>query len=73
MNELIEIITQRTPLNADQAREVIQVVVDHFKARLPAPIAAQLDGLLAGGSANPGGDLLGAVEGELGHLFGGGR
>lgn len=70
MNELIEAITSRTPLNAQQAQEVVQVVVDYLKSRLPAPIGTHIDSLLAGGTGL-GGDLLGTIEGGLGGLFGG--
>lgn len=70
MNELIEAITSRTSLNAQQAQEVVQVVLDFLKTRLPGPLAAHLDSLLAGGGS-AGGDVLGAIEGGIGSLFGG--
>jgi hypothetical protein len=49
MDELIKLITQKTGISADQARQAVTVVVDFLKKKLPAPIAAQIDGVLKGG------------------------
>ena len=49
MDELIKQITQKTGISADQARQAITVMVDYLKKHLPAPVAAQIDGILSGG------------------------
>ncbi len=60
MDELVKLIVQKTGISEDQARQAVSVVVGYLKDRLPAPIAAQVDGILN----NPG------VAGALGGLFG---
>ena len=71
MDELIKQITQRTPLNAAQAAQVVEMVVGFLKERLPAPMAAQVDTLLAGGGSALGGAM--DMLGNLGGMFGGER
>ncbi len=60
MDELVKLIVQKTGISEVQARQAVSVVVGYLKDRLPAPIAAQVDGILN----NPG------VAGALGGLFG---
>jgi len=74
MNELINIVVQRTGLSPEQSQQAVQAVLDFLKTKLPAPIATHLDALLSGGASDLGGletevgDLL---KGKLGGLFGG--
>jgi len=63
MDELVKQITAKTGISEDQARQAIGVVVDFLKQHLPAPIAAQVDGVLKGGG-------LPDVSKGLGGLFG---
>ena len=53
MNELIGRVAERSGINAEQARTAVETVVAHLKDKLPEPVAAQVDGLLAGGSDGP--------------------
>lgn len=46
MDQLVQQIAAQTGLSTDQAREVVQTVVSYIKEKLPAPIAAQVDGFL---------------------------
>jgi uncharacterized protein (DUF2267 family) len=46
MDELINQVVQKTGLSQDQARQAVTVVIKFLKDRLPAPIAAQIDGVL---------------------------
>jgi len=62
MDELVKLITAKTGISADQARQAIDVVADFLKQRLPAPIAAQVDVVLKGGMPD--------VSKGLGGLFG---
>ena len=59
MDELIELVSQRTGISAEKAQMAVQTVLGFMKDKLPAPIAAQLDGLMSGG---------GGVEGAMGGL-----
>ena len=51
MNELVQILMQKTGLPQDKAEEIVNTVVEHLKARLPAPIASHLDSILGSGSS----------------------
>jgi hypothetical protein len=50
MNELVQILMQKTGLSQDKAEQVVNTVVSHIKARLPGPIASHLDSMLGQGS-----------------------
>lgn len=67
MNELVKRVTEKTGLSEEMATQVITVVLDYVKDKLPAPIAAQLDNFLEGGGDL--GDLGGLAKG-LGGMFG---
>jgi uncharacterized protein (DUF2267 family) len=60
MDELVQMVAQKAGISQDQARQAVTVVINFLKERLPAPIAAQVDGVIQ----NPG------VAGALGGLFG---
>ena len=61
MDELVKQVQQRTGLSEEQARQAVETVISLLKQRLPAPIAGQIDSVLAGGQ-NP----LGGLGGLLG-------
>jgi len=65
MDQLVRLITSRTGISEEAARQAISTVVEFLKDRLPKPIAAQVEGLLTGS----GGDASGLVSG-LGGLMG---
>jgi hypothetical protein len=71
MNELITQLTQRVGLSPEQARLAAETVLGFVKSRLPAPIAGQIDQLVAGG-AGAGGSAegLGGIAKEIGGIFG---
>lgn len=69
MNELIQQIAQKTGLSQDKVQQVVTMVVDHVKGKLPESLSSQLDGLLAGGSA-AGGDLKSTIMSGLGNMLG---
>jgi hypothetical protein len=48
VNELINIIVQKTGISQQNAQKAAQVAVDFFKSKLPAPMRAQADGFLKG-------------------------
>ena len=50
MNEIVQMVTQRTGIPEDKAREAVQVVLEHLRSRLPGPLASHLDSFIQGGS-----------------------
>ncbi len=49
MEELVNVVSQKTGLPHDQAQAAAQAVIDYLKTKLPAPMAGQLDAMLKGG------------------------
>ena len=76
MDELVNLVVQKTGISQEDARKAVEVVVSELKSKLPAPIASHVDAFLAGGMsggmntlASEAGEML---KGKLGNLFGGG-
>jgi len=65
MDEIANLIVQKTGISQEDAQKAAQVVIAALKSRLPGPIAAQLDTLLGAGS----GGIEGALEAEAGTLL----
>ena len=65
MDELVNLVVQRTGISQDDAQKAVQVIIDTLKSRLPAPIAAQVDTLLTAGA----GGGVNALEAEAGNLL----
>lgn len=68
MDELIELVAQKTGVPEDTARTAVTTVLGFLKDKLPEPIASQIDGVLGGGSGAPD---LGSIAGGIGKMFGG--
>jgi len=68
MNELVQMVSQKTGIGEDKARQAVQVVLEHLKGRLPGPLASHLDSFLQGNSAESGqtGGGLGGLLGKVG-------
>jgi len=64
MEELYNLVVQKTGLPKEQAKMAVDTVIGFLKTKLPAPIAAQVDAVLSGK-----GDM-GAAADMLGGLFG---
>ncbi|KAG0505692.1 MAG: hypothetical protein Udaeo_09540 [Candidatus Udaeobacter sp.] len=47
MKELINIIVQKTGISEENAQQAVQVTLGFLKAKLPTPLAAQLDSFLS--------------------------
>ena len=58
MNEVVELVKQKTGLSDEMAQKAVTTVVEYIKGKLPAGMASQLDGLMAGGRAEGGGEGL---------------
>jgi nucleoid DNA-binding protein len=68
MNEIIQRLIEKTGLPEDQARMAVDTVVNFLKEKLPGPVAAQIDGLIAGDWGISG--KAGEMATSLGGLFG---
>lgn len=67
MNELVRLVAQKTGLSEEMARTAVETVIGFIKQRLPAPLAAQLEGVLGGDDlAGKAGDALKGLGGLLG-------
>jgi hypothetical protein len=77
MDELINLVVQKTGISQDDARKAVEVIVNTLKSKLPGPIASHLDSFISGGlsgGANTLADEAGEMlKGKLGSLFGGGN
>ena len=75
MDELINMVVQKTGLSQDDARKAVEVVVNTLKSKLPAPIASHVDAFLAGGASGGMSAIMdeagGLLKGKLGGLLGG--
>lgn len=65
-NELVNQITSRTGISEDQARQVVQVVADFLKQKLPPPLASQVDTMLG---TPQGGNMTQEAGNIIGGLF----
>ena len=50
MNEIVQMVAQRTGIPEDKAREAVQVVLEHLRSKLPATLTPYLDSYVQGGS-----------------------
>lgn len=67
MEELVNLVVEKTGLPKQTAQTVVTLVVDFLKKKLPAPVAAQVDAVLnnegtMGQAANLLGGLLGGKK-----------
>lgn len=67
MEELVNLVVEKTGLPKQTAQTVVTLIVDFIKKKLPAPVAAQVDAVLnnegtMGQAANLLGGLLGGKK-----------
>jgi hypothetical protein len=75
LNELVNLITQKTGLSNDMAQQVVQIVAGFLKDRLPEPLASQVGSALGSqpagsGSSQSAGDLASQGKSFLGNMLG---
>ena len=73
MAELVQMLTEKTGLPPEKAQEVVNVVVNHLRERLPAPLAEALNNHLVNGSSAGGSGWAAeakAMAAEVGGMFG---
>ena len=63
MDELVKLVSQKTGLPEDKSRLAVQTVLDYLKKKLPAPVASQIDTVLASGNV---GNVAKGLGGMLG-------
>jgi uncharacterized protein (DUF2267 family) len=71
MNELANLVSQRTGLSQQDALNAVTAVIDILKQRLPAPLASHLEAILSGNTSELGAEAGELLKGALGGLFGG--
>jgi hypothetical protein len=70
MDELINLITEKTGIPHDTAEQAADVVIGFLKQKLPAPVGSQIDKVV-GVQVPP--DVVNQAQqvmGERGHMFG---
>ena len=73
MEELIQLVSQKTGIPKETARVAVETVIGFLKEKLPETLAGQIEALIGGADV---GDLLGNVDDlakGLGGLFGGNK
>ncbi|MBL7997484.1 MAG: hypothetical protein JNL32_02485 [Candidatus Kapabacteria bacterium] len=74
MDQLINLVAEKTGISNDMARTAVETVLGFVKDKLPEPLRGQLDGLVGGGGQQEGGtDIAGQAMNALGNMFGGGN
>ena len=67
MDELVNLIVTKTGIPQATAQQVVGVVMDFLKKKLPAGVSSQLDGLLSNGSnVQQAEDMIGGLMSKLG-------
>jgi hypothetical protein len=49
MDELVKLVAKKVGIPPEQAKAAVETVLGFLKKKLPAPVAAQIDGVLGGG------------------------
>jgi nucleoid DNA-binding protein len=66
MDELVQLVSEKTGLSEDKARTAVDTVVGYLKENLPAPIAGQIEKALSGAGGVDVGGLAEGLGGMLG-------
>jgi hypothetical protein len=65
MNELVQMVSQRSGLSPENAQKAVEAVLEILKEKLPPPLAAHLQSFVDGGMQGG----MGALEAEAGDLL----
>ncbi len=67
MSELVSLIVKKTGIPEATAQTIVNIVVDFLKKKLPAPVGAQIDGLLSNqGAMQQAEGMLGGLASKMG-------
>jgi len=69
MDQLINMVAQRTGISEDKARTAVDTVVGFLKERAPAALSGQIDSLVSGGQGQ-GGGMGSGIAAKLGDMLG---
>jgi len=69
MDELLRIVSEKTGLPAEKAKDAVDTVIGYLKDKLPAPVSSQIDNFL-GGPGNIAGSAADALKSGIGGMFG---
>jgi hypothetical protein len=64
-------LCKKTGISQENAQKAAQTVIDFLKTKLPAPVASQVDAVLAGDMSGVAGQAGEMLKGKLGGAFGG--
>ena len=71
MDEIINLVADKTGISKDKAQTAVSTVLGYLKQRLPSPVAGQIDSFLSsGGSAAGGTGGLADAARNVGNMFG---
>jgi hypothetical protein len=54
MDELVQLVSEKTGLDEQKSKEAVETVLSFLKEKLPAPIASQIDNVVKSGGAAQG-------------------
>ena len=67
MEEIVALVVKKTGVPKETAQQIVKIVLDYLKKKLPAPLGSQLDAFLKNGSTvATAGKLLGDLTATLG-------
>jgi hypothetical protein len=69
MDQLVNMVVQRTGISPDQARGAVETVLGFLKDKLPEPIASQLEGFVGGQNSGDMSGLMGQAQQMMGGMF----
>ena len=70
MNQLINMVAQRTGISEDKARTAVDTVVGFLKERAPAGLSGQIDSLIGGGEGTGQGGMASGIASKVGGMLG---
>ena len=73
MNQVVQLVTERTGISEDKAQQAVETVVGWLKEQLPAGLGSQLDSVIDGKGGGQAGGGIGGMAGGLGGMLGGDR
>ena len=69
MNELVQLVQEKTGLSQEMAQKVVDTIAGYLKTKLPEPMASGLESLLGGGAATAGTEAGGAAAADGGGVM----
>ena len=64
MNQIVQLLIDKTGLPEDKATVAVDTVIGFLKDKLPAPVGSQIDSLMSGEAGTGVGGMLGGLFGK---------